>query len=222
MAAAATFISDQTLRDDILYELKYDPKIVAPEDIAVSVKDGVVTLTGFISSSWQKDEAEKAAKRVYGVRAVANDIVVRPSSDRSDGEIAKEAVDELDSHIFIPGEKIKVSVSKGWVTLDGEVRWHFQRRLAESAVKSVRGVTGVTNQIRLTSTASPGDIKRDIENALKRSAEVEARRIAIEVDGGTVRLYGTVRSWLEKDAAEDAAWSSPGVTQVENLIEVAP
>jgi len=220
MPFSANSISDPVLRDGILHELKFDPKIVAPEEIAVSVKEGVVTLNGFVSTYWQKDEATNAAKRVYGVRAVANDITVRPSSVRTDADIVRQALDELNSHVFIPCDRIKVGVSKGWVTLEGKVRWHFQRRLAESAVKSVDGVRGLTNNIQLLTTTKRGDIKRDIEEALKRSAEVEARRITVEVEGGTVRLYGSVRSWLGKEAAEETAYSAPGVDTVENFIQV--
>ena len=131
--------SDDLIRDDVLFELKWDPKIGSSNDIAVAVKEGVVTLSGFVRSFWDKDAAEKAAKRVYGVRGVANDIEVKLSAARTDPEIAREAVQELESHVSIPNDKIKVTVEKGWVTLEGTVDWQYQKSLAESAVKKAEG-----------------------------------------------------------------------------------
>jgi osmotically-inducible protein OsmY len=225
MSALATTTltrTDQSLRDDVLFELKYDPKLTTASDIAVAVKEGVITLSGYVSSYWEKDAAEKAVKRVYGVRGVANDIQVKLSSMRTDPEIARDAVQELESHISIPYDKIKVTVKNGWVTLEGAVNWQFQKSLAESSVKKLRGVIGVTNNIEVRPAVTPSGIKSRIEDALKRNAELDARRITVEVDGGTVRLYGSVRSWAEKNQAEQAAWSAPGTTKIENFISINP
>src|ERR1700730_314235 len=165
--------SDDLIRSDVLFELKWDPKIGSSSDIAVAVKDGVVTLSGFVHSYWDKDAAEEAAKRVYGVRGVANEIEVKPSSTRTDPEIARDAIHELESHISIPSDKIKVTVKNGWVTLEGSVDWQYQKTLADSAVKKLRGVIGVTNNIEVKPRVSPIEIKEKIEEALKRSAELD-------------------------------------------------
>jgi osmotically-inducible protein OsmY len=222
MATKTQTRSDNSLRDDVLLELKWDPKISSASDIGVAVKDGVVTLSGFVPSFWEKDAAEKVAKRVYGVRGVANDIEVKLFWQRTDPEIARDAVHELESHVSIPADRIKVTVKDGWVTLEGTVDWEYQKSLAQSAMKKLKGVSGVTNKIQVTPKASAAEVKSKIEEALRRSAELDARRITVEIEGSTVKLYGSVSSWAERDEAERAAWSAPGTTMVENHILVNP
>ena len=222
MATRTQTRSDNSLRDDVLLELKWDPKISSASDIAVAVKDGVVTLSGFVPSFWEKDAAEKAVKRVYGVKGVANDIEVKLFWQRTDPEIARAAVRELESHVSISADRIKVTVKDGWVTLEGTVDWEYQKSLAESAMKKLKGVSGVTNKIQVTPKASAAEVKSKIEEALRRSAEVDARRITVKIEGSRVKLYGSVSSWAERDEAERAACSALGTTMVENHILVNP
>jgi osmotically-inducible protein OsmY len=215
--------SDSEIERDVKDELKWDPDLDAT-DIGVSVKNGVVTLTGFVKSFMDKYEAEAAAKRVAGVVAVANDIEVRiPIVDeRPDPEIARDAVAAIKSQLPISSEKIKVVVKNGWITLEGEVEWQYQRATAENAVRRVKGVKGVINSIKLKPHTEPDEIKRKIQEAFRRNAEVDANRITVEADGGVVTLKGTVRSWIEREEAERAAWAAPGVTKVIDQIVVSP
>jgi osmotically-inducible protein OsmY len=216
--------TDEMILQDVLAELKWDPE-VDPTDVGVEVDDGVVTLTGTVDSYWKKWAAERAALRVDGVRAVANDIVVKTSGLRTDTDIAKDVAEALESNVLVPDDRIKITVKNGWVTLEGDVDWRFERDEAENTARHVKGVVGVTNLI--TVRPSKGDVKHDeiksqIERALVRSAEVDAHRIKVDVHGGHVILSGTVRSWAERQEAERAAWRAPGVTEVTNNIEVRP
>ena len=178
MAALAevTKRTDEAIRKDVMFELQWDPKL-ADCDIAVAVNDGIVTLNGVVPSFWAEYEAEKAAKRVYGVRAVVNQIEVRLDSKRTDTEIAHDIVDAFSNHILIPSRQIKVTVRDGWVTLEGEVRWQFQRKAAEKTVRKIEGVTGISNEIRIKTELTPEKVQQKIEDAILRSAELEARTI---------------------------------------------
>lgn len=212
---------DSDIKRDVEDELRWDPDIDAT-DVGVAVHNGVVTLTGFVRSYAQKTQAEVDAKRVAGVSAVANDIEVRlPVIDaRPDPEIARDAVSALKSELPYSSEKIKAVVKNGWITLEGAVEWNYARERAQNAVKRVRGVKGVTNSIVLKPAVAPHEIRRKIEDAFRRSAELDASRITVEANGSEVILRGTVKSWAERQEAERAAWAAPGVTRVDNRVAV--
>jgi osmotically-inducible protein OsmY len=195
-----------------------------PTDIAVSVKDGVVTLVGFVRRYTDKYEAEWAAKRVQGVVGIANDIEVRlPDADeRPDPEIARDAVASIKLQLPDAWENITVIVRDAWVMLQGHVEWQYQREAAERAVRPIKGVKGITNLVRLAPKVAPSEVRRKIEEAFKRSAALDARSITVEVVGNEVILRGTVRSWSEYAEAERAAWAAPGVVKVTNELVVEP
>jgi osmotically-inducible protein OsmY len=215
--------SDSDIRRDVEDELRWDPDIDAT-DIAVNVSNSVVTLTGFVRSYMQKYEAEVDAKHVAGVVAVANDLQVRlPNIDeRPDPEIARDAIARIKTELPYSWEKIRVIAKNGWLTLEGEVEWNYQRERAEEAVRRVRGVKGVTNSIEVKPRVAPQEIRRKIEEALRRAAEIDASRVTVETSGSEVILRGTVRSWAERQEAERAAWAAPGVAKVDNRIIISP
>jgi osmotically-inducible protein OsmY len=214
-------MSDKQLQQDILDELDFAPSVNAA-NIGVAVEDGVVTLTGHVSNYAQKIAAEQAVRRVKGVRAIAQEMKVRFASDEKTGddEIAKRALDILHWSL-LPSDVIKLTVDNGWITLGGEMEWQFHKEDAEDAVRKLSGVVGVINDIKIKPQVSVPDVKQKIENALKRSAEVEAKAIRVTVrDGGNILLEGSVHDWLERDSVKSAAWSAPGVTNVEDRLTI--
>lgn len=212
---------DLSLREDVERELGWEP-IVRSAEIGVAVRDGVVVLTGAVDSFAEKRAAERAAERVRGVRAVSSQLEVKPSvtAGRSDPDIAWAVANVLAWNALVPAERIRVAVSEGWVTLEGTVDWRFQRTAAEDAVAELAGVLGVSNLIHVSSPVPIEETKEEIETALNRNAEVDSRRIIVEVRGDCVTLWGAVDSWVQREAAERAAWSAPGVREVSNHITV--
>lgn len=216
-------MTDRQLQEYVQDALDWEPSIDAA-DIGVSVDTGVVTLRGDVKSYSERGTAERVALGVYGVKAVANELEVHLAGgqQRTDSEIAQSVLSALKWNTLVPEEKIAVSVSDGWVTLKGRVDWQYQRTTAESAVRDLIGVRGVTNSIFVEPHVSAADVKTKIEAALKRSAEVDARRINVAVVDGKVTLTGNVHAWFERDEARRAAWAAPGVRNVDDRLVVVP
>jgi osmotically-inducible protein OsmY len=214
-------MNDSELKRDVENELKWEPS-VNEAHIGVTAKDGVVTLTGHVPSYAEKYGAERAAKRVFGVKAVADELDVKlPGSViRNDEEIAQACINAFKFNYSVPADKIKVLVADGWVTLEGQVEWQYQKEAAMNAVRYLTGVTGVSCKITVKARVSPTDVKNKIEAAFKRSAEIDARSVNVEALNGKVILRGNVRSWAEREEAQRAAWAAPGVNAVENELLV--
>jgi osmotically-inducible protein OsmY len=217
-----TKIEDSDLRRKVIAELDWEPSVDASQ-IGVAVKDGIVTLTGTVLSYPERKNAEKAASRIAGVKAVAGDLEIKlfGTAARSDFDIAQSALSSLRFNASVPSDRIQVLVEMGWVTLDGEVEWQYQKTAAENALKYLLGVKGITNRIAIKPKLNPADVKEKIESAFARLAQLDANQIKVEAVDSKVILRGTVRSWDEKEQAETAAWSAPGVSKVQNDVVIS-
>ena len=215
--------NDDLLKSEVNDELSWDPEVKST-DIGVIVKDGVVTLTGTLSSYAEKFAAERAVQRIAGVRGLAVELKVRlpASHERTDADIAFAVERAIEWNTLVPAGRVKVMVERGHVTLSGEVGWAYQREAAERAVRELFGVTDIANLVRITPEVKPSELDKGIHDALARQADRQARRIDVTVDGSTVRLSGRVHSWAERDAAAGAVWAAPGVATIVNDIVVGP
>jgi osmotically-inducible protein OsmY len=215
--------TDAELQQDVMNELKWEPTVEAAE-IVVTVKDGVVTLSGYVDSYVKKLVAERAAVRVFGVKAVVEELKVRlpGSQKRSDEDIARAVANVLEWNVLVPHNRVKVQVQDGLVTLSGEVDWWYQKNAAEEAVRYLMGVILFNNQITVKPAVKPLDVKDKIESAFRRNALLDARRVTVETRGGWVILSGSVRNWAERAEAQWTAWAAPGVSEVENNIIISP
>ncbi|HEX5959887.1 MAG TPA: BON domain-containing protein [Rhodanobacteraceae bacterium] len=215
-------MNDKELRQLVIDELEYEPSIDAA-DIGVAAENGVITLSGYVTDYTQKTTAERAAWRVKGVKGIAQKIEVRLAGDkkRNDDEIAQRALSILAWKAVVPLDSVRVRVSDGWVTLSGSVNWNYQRWNAEKEVRRLGGVKGVINDITLATAAQSGDVRRRIQDALKRHAEIQAELVRVDIrNDGTVRIDGRVDNWSEKQAVERAVWSAPGVRMVEDRLTI--
>jgi osmotically-inducible protein OsmY len=213
--------NDNQLKLDVIAELGWEPSVNAAQ-IGVEVKEGVVTLTGHVESFAEKWNAEAAAQRVSGVKALAVELEVTlpGSSVRTDADIARTAANVLEWTTYLPKDAVKVMVENGWITLTGEVEWAYKKREAAYAVRNLMGVKGVSDQIVIKPVVSTSAVKSDIEAALKRRAAADGQNISVEVNGGTVTLSGTVQNWSERELASNTAWCTPGVRNVYDNISV--
>ena len=213
--------TDTQLKRDVESELGWDPAIDAAR-IGVAVKDGVVTLSGHIDTYAERFAAEKALRRVSGVKAIALelDVSIAPQHQRSDTDIALAVERALLSNVTLPADRIRATVERGWVTLRGEVEWQYQRNSAETGLRALAGVVGISNDIAISARIAPADVKARIAEALQRQARREADHVDVSVDGSTVTLHGKVHSWHERDAAAGVAWSAPGVRAVINNLQI--
>lgn len=214
---------DTQLRHDVEAELDWDPRFDSRQ-IGVAVRNGVVALTGHVGSYSQRQAAQEAAQLVAGVKALANDIAVELaySEQRSDPELAEDAVAALKGNISVPSADIRLVVRDGWITLEGEVSLWYQKSAAEACLAGLRGLKGISNNISIRSKASAGNVQEKIEDAFRRRAQLDAKKITVKTSEGTVTLEGEVRSWQERQQAEIAAWQAPGVSQVIDRLSVRP
>jgi osmotically-inducible protein OsmY len=214
-------IDDSELRRKVIAELDWDPSI-DNSAIGVAVKDGVVTLNGSVANYSQKKNAERAARRVAGVKAVAENLEIKlpGTAQRSDADIAQSVVSGLRFNVDVPRDRIQVTVENGWVSLEGEVEWQYQKSAAENSVKYLMGVKGFTDNIRIKPRVSAADVKAKIESAFERRALLDAGQIKVESTDSKITLRGSVHSWDEREQAEQAAWAAPGVSKVENYVTV--
>ena len=213
-------MTDKQIQEDVMRELEWDPEVESSE-IGVAVEDGIVTLNGEVDSYWTKRAAEKAAKRVKGVKGIAQEIIVAyQGMERTDTDIANAAVNSIKWNTMIPDNKITLKVEKGWVTLEGELEWEYQRKSAEHAVEKIKGVKGISNFLSIKPKIQASIVKSTIKNALERAADIEADGIEVEAEGNKVILRGKVRTWSERSEAQRAAWSAPGVFSVDNRLTI--
>lgn len=213
--------SDAVLRDEIIDELNWEPSVDSSK-IGVTVKDGIVTLSGTVPSFIEKTDAEKAVKRVDGVKAVVEniDVKLKTKSVRTDEEIAEVALKNLRWNTNVPADKIILKVENGWITLEGEVLWNYQREAAKTAIKGLIGVKGVNNFIRVQSKVQPENLREKIKASFVRNASIDADNVRVEVTGNKAILKGSVQSWAEKKQAERTVWAAPGIFEVENKLEI--
>jgi osmotically-inducible protein OsmY len=215
-------MTDQSLQQSVLEELAWDPS-VSEAHIGVTARGGVVTLTGHVGSYAEKCAAEQAVGRVVGVKAIAEELEIRylHGVGHGDEDIAKQALDVLAWDLSVPKDKVKVKVENGWITLSGDVNWYYQKRAAETDVRKLLGVMGLSNHITIKPHIQASDVRKKIQAAFERNAEFEAEKISVSIEGGEVTLSGKVDSYYERTLAENTAWSAPGVTQVHDLITIS-